>query len=198
MRMKAGFLILLSSLFLFSACAEVHSLSKKSPITSIPPEFIGVWKYAGVRIQQSQTIILGTHFSLPQNSGGTCIQKLGGILDIHPDGTFSYKEALTRKCLIPPGTITPFLQQKLARMSKPVFQSGKGKLANSPKGDWQLLYQTPQALIPMAKVSIVSGTHCPILRISGIASPFEDIAFQSTKDHFSNRDLIKLASFPSP
>ena len=197
MRSRTGLILAFSCFIVFAGCATTQSASTPSNF-SIPSNFIGVWKFAGVRIQQSQTIIPGTNFSLPLISGGTCIQRLGGILDIHPDGTFSYREASTRKCPIPPGTINPFPQQKLDRMSKPVFQSGKGKLANSPKGDWQLLYQTPKALIPMAKVKIISGSHCPILRVSGIAFPFEDIAFQSTKDHLSNRDLIKLASFPSP
>ena len=197
MKSKISFYAVLSGLFLFSACATSQLPSTLSS-SNFPPELIGVWKYAGVRVQQSQTIFAGTNFSLPQISRGTCIQRLGGILDIHPDGTFSYREASTWKCPIPPGTINTFLQQKLDKMSKPVFQSGKGRLANPTNGDWQLLYQTPQGLIPMAKVKIISGSHCPILRISGITFPFEDIAFQSTKDHLSNRDLIKLASFPSP
>ena len=197
MRSRTGLILAFSCLIVFAGCATTQSASTPSN-SSIPSNFIGVWNFAGVRVQQSQTIIPGTNFSLPRISGGTCIQRLGGIIDIHPDGTYSFREASMRKCPLPPGTINAIPEQELEKMSKPVFQTGKGRLANSPTGDWQLLNQAPQGLIPMAKVNIISGTHCPILRISGIFFPFEDIAFQSNKDHFSDRDLIKLASFPAP
>jgi len=199
MRAKSGFLLVLSSLFLFSACTTEHPFLIGSSIPSFPPELIGAWKYAGVRVLQSQ-IVFNRGFFPPQISSGTCIQKIGGALDIHPDGTFSFREASIRKCPLLPGTIsTPTQQSEMEKMKRPIFASGHGTLEKSFDGTWQLISQTPSIHFPIAKLEIISGSHCPFLRISGISDfPFEDIAFQEKQDHFSDKDLIKLASFSHP
>jgi hypothetical protein len=166
---------------------------------TLPPEMIGMWKYVGVRIFQAQTITNRGFPFPPQITGGTCIGKTGGVLDVHPDGTYSFREELVRNCPIPPGTISnPVFDREMENMKKPVPSHGKGFLRQSPDGSWQLLATFRQIPIPVAKIEMITGPHCPILRISGINLPFEDVAFQTKKEHFSDKDLIKMASFANP
>lgn len=184
MNPKTGFFLVLSCLFAFSACAPTESVMKDSQNSTLPPELIGMWKYTGIKVFQGQTITNRGFPFPPQVSVGTCISKIGGVLDVHPDGTYSFREELVKNC--PPN------------MKKPISSHGKGILRQSPDGSWQLLRHLHQALIPIAKIEILTGSHCPILRISSMDSASEELAFQTKKEHFSDEDLIKMASFSAP
>lgn len=198
MKSKMGFFLVLSFSLALAGCASTE-LTKASQNQTLPAGMIGMWKYVGLRVIQGQTITNRGFPFPPQITGGTCILKSGGVLDIHPDGSYSRSEAVIRNCPIPPGTTTnPVFDREMKNMKKPISLHEVGILRQSSDGRWQLFGPVRRIIIPLASIEMITDSHCPILRISSLNSSYEDLAFQTKQEHFSDQDLIKMASFASP
>jgi len=78
MRTKVGFLILLSSLFLFSACAEVET--NPMVVQQVPKEMIGKWAYIG-------------SIAVPG-----CDGVVNGVMTIERNGVVSFVEGKDSVC----------------------------------------------------------------------------------------------------
>ena len=78
MNRKAGFLVLLSSLFLFSACAEVET--NPMVVQQVPKEMIGKWAYIG-------------SIAVPG-----CDGVVNGMMNIEKNGTVSFVEGKSAVC----------------------------------------------------------------------------------------------------
>ena len=99
MRTKAGFLVVLSSLLLFSACAEVKTNSMVSQKT--PNSMVGQWAYVG-------------SVSLPG-----CDGVVNGVMSIAKDGSVDFVEGDSSTCVRGAWSITTHAGRGTMRILKP-------------------------------------------------------------------------------
>ena len=114
MRKKAGFLVILSSLFLFSACAEVETNSMT--VQKTPPMVVGQWAYVG-------------SVSLPG-----CDGVVNGVMSIAKNGTVNFVEGDSSVCSRNYWSITTHSGNGTMGIIKPESNSEILQVIFTPKG----------------------------------------------------------------